>query len=405
MLKTILSTTLALGLGLAAGGAIAQEKLGSRPIKIGILSDFSSQFAVYTGNGSLHSNNLAIQDFLKEKPNRKVEVLQADHQNKADIASLTARQWWDRDNVDLITELAGSPTALAVTALGKEKNKLVIVVSASSSAIAGAQCGPTIIHWPYNTFVTTGAPVRAMISQGDDTFFFITVDGGSGPAVEADATQAINAAGGKILGSVKHPFGATDMSSFVLQAQASKAKVIALANSGGDTVNTLKSLNEFGAMKTSKVVGLLLNVLDVHRVGLAGTQGIIVADGSYWDLDDPTRAFTKRYMEKMNIIPNHVQTAQYSATLQYLRAVDAIDSTDSAAVVAQLKKMKFDDFYAKGGALREDGMMVHDFYLFQVKTPAESKGQYDYYKTLATIPGQQAFPPLSASACPMVKKS
>ncbi len=404
MRKFLLAGVCALA-SMVAFGATAQEKLGSKPIKVGMISDFSSQFAVYTGLGSVQAANLAVEDFLKEKPNRKIEIITADHQNKPDIASTTARQWWETQGVDVITELAGSPTALAVTAIAKEKKKFALVVSASSSAIAGEQCGPTVIHWPYNTFVTSGAPIQAMLAQGQDTFYFIAVDTGTGTAVQTDATAVITAGNGKVVGSIRHPFGATDFSSFILQAQASKAKVIALANSGGDTVNTIKALNEFGLMKTTKVVALLLNVLDVHAAGLPATQGIYVADGSYWDLDDQTRAFTKRYMEKIPRIPNHVQTAMYSAMLQYLRAVDAVDTTDPEAVVAQMYKMTFNDFYAKGGKLRPDGLMQHDFYLFQVKTPAESKGPNDYYKVIETIPGAKAFPPLADSKCPMVKKS
>ncbi len=389
-----------------APAAPAQEKLGSRPIKVAMLTDFSSPFAVYTGNGSVRSAELAVEDFLKAHPNRKVEIITADHQNKPDVASVTARRWWEVEGVDVITDLGGSLTALAVTAIAREKKKFALVVSAASSAITGEQCGPTVVHWPYNSYITSGAPIQAMLAQGQDTFFFIAVDSALGISGESDATAAINAGGGKVLGSVRHPFGATDFSSFVLQAQASKAKVVVVANGGADTTNTIKSMNEFGLIKNVKVVSLNLTVLDIPAVGgLQVAQGLIVVDGTYWDLDDQTRAFTKRHMEKVPRVPNHVQTGMYSALLQYLNAVHAVDTTDPEKVVEQLHKMTFNDFYAKGGKLRPDGLMQHDFYLFQVKTPEESKYPNDYYKLLATIPAEKAYPPLSASRCPMVKKS
>ena len=395
--------------GLGASDAHAQgkgqDKLQGKTIKIGVLSDYSGVYTMYSGENSLAAIQFAVDDFLKKHPNRKVEVLKADHQNKPDVGSAIVQKWFDVDGVDAIADLPTSSVVLAVMKVASDKKKVSLVGMANSGAITGDQCNAFTAQWPNNSRVSSDAAVKALLAQGKKSWFFITVDNASGNTIEADATAIINAAGGKVVGSVKHPLGATDFSSYVLQAQSSGAQVIALANGGPDTVNSIKAAAEFGLMGKQTVVGISASLLDTKSVGLQVSQGMFVTDGWYWDTDKETRAFAERFKAARGIVPTHNMVADYSAVLHYLNAVDAAGTTDGPAVMAQMRKMPVNDVYVKNGRLREDGQMIHDYYLFQVKSPAESKGEWDLWKTVKVIPGKDAFLPISESKCPLVKKS
>jgi branched-chain amino acid transport system substrate-binding protein len=391
------------GVAAVAGPVQAQDRLANRTIKIGVLTDFSSAYASYSGKFSLAGVEMAVEDFRAKHPNRKVEVLSADHQNKPEVGSLAVRTWIDRDNVDMVADLATSAVALAVIPLMAAKKKVSIVSSGNSSRITEEDCTPYSIHWTYNTRVVAVPGVQAMVAQGDDTFFFVTPDNASGASLENDAADAIRAAGGRIVGGIKHPFGVGDFSSFILQAQASKAKVIFVASSGPDVVNAVKSINEFGLKKTQKVFAPTAGIIALKGMGLELAQGLYYATGFYWDQNDPdTRAFSKRYADRMGQPPENTFAANYSSTLHYLNAVEAVGTTDGDAVMAQMRKTPVRDMFTKTGKLREDGKMVYDYTLYQVKTPAESKGPWDLMKPIKTVAGDIAYGPPSAK-CKIVK--
>jgi branched-chain amino acid transport system substrate-binding protein len=390
---------------LTFGGA-AQAQMSDGVVKIGVMTDLAGVYADLAGKGAVEAVKMAVADFGGKVKGMPIEVVVADHQNKPDIASTIARQWYDVDKVDMITDLVTSSTALAVQQVAREKQKINIVVTAAASDLTGKQCSPTGIHYAYDTYALAKGTGGALVGAGGDSWFFITVDYAFGHALERDTAAFVTKSGGKVLGAVRHPLGTTDFSSFLLQAQGSKAKIIGLANAGQDTINSIKQAVEFGITKSGQqLAGLLIFDSDIHSLGLPVAKGLSLTTGFYWDRTDETRAFGKRFYEVMKAMPTMVQAGDYSATLSYLKAVDAAGTDDAMKVMAKMRELPINDFFAKGGKVREDGRMVHDMYLVQTKAPEESKYPWDYFKILKTIPGDEAFRPLSESECPLLKKS
>ena len=399
-LKTILATT-ALAT-LMAVPALAQQIT----VKAGVLNDRSGLYADLSGEGSVIAARMAVEDFKAADKGIKVEIVSADHQNKPDVGSTIARQWYDQDGVDLILDVPTSSLALAVSQITKEKNKVHINSGAATSDLTGKACNANTIHWTYDTYALAQGTGGAMVKAGGDSWFFLTADYAFGHALERDTSAVVTKAGGKVLGAVRTPFPGTDFSSFLLQAQASKAKVIGLANAGGDTINSIKQAGEFGIVAGGqKLAGLLVFLTDVHSLGLQAAQGLVLTESFYWDSNDGTRAWSDRF-SKLNggKRPTMVQAGVYSGMLHYLKAVEAAKSKDAGAVVAKMKEMPTDDPLFGKGSVRADGRKMHNMYLFEVKKPAESKGTWDYYKQLAVLPAEQAFRPLAESECPLVKK-
>ncbi len=394
---------LAGAIGLTAGSAQAQ--LTNNEIKIGILSDMSSLYTDLAGAGSVLAARMAVEDFGAAAKGLKVEFVSADHQNKADVGSNIARQWFDRDGVDVIVDVPNSAVAFAVNTITREKNKVFLVSGAASSALTGAQCSPNTIHWTYDTWALANGTGNAIVKTGGDSWFFLTADYAFGHQLEADTEAVVVKNGGKVLGKVRHPLNNTDFSSFLLQAQASKAKIIGLANAGGDTTNAIKQAAEFGIVRSGQnLAGLLVFITDVHGLGLPTAQGLIMTETFYWDLNDQSRAFAKRFQERnKGIHPTMIHAGVYSATLHYLKAIDAMKADgDGAAVVKKMKELPTDDPLFGKGSVRADGRKLHPAYLFEVKKPAESKGAWDYYKLRATIPAEEAFRPMKDGGCPIV---
>jgi branched-chain amino acid transport system substrate-binding protein len=394
----------ALGCGLATGPAMAQGKISDDAVRIGVLTDMSGLYSDIGGQGSVVAAQMAIDDFGGKVLGKKIELVSADHQNKADIAAQKAREWYDTGGVDMVTDALNSATALAVAKVTAEKKRILIDTGAASTRLTNEDCTPYTIHHTYDTFALANGTGRAVVKQGGDTWFFLTADYAFGHSLEKDTSDVVKASGGKVLGAVRHPLSASDFSSFLLQAQASKAKIVGLANAGGDTINSIKAANEFGLTKTQTLAGLLVFVTDIHSLGLAATQGMYVTEAWYWDLNDETRKWSKRYFDKMKKMPSMNQAGVYSAVTMYLNAVKGTGTDDADAVMAWLRKNPQSDMFGKNMKLREDGRLVHDMYLFQVKKPSESKGPWDYYNMRQVIPADAAFQPLSASRCPLVKK-
>ena len=383
-------------------GTAAQAQVN---VKIGVLNDMSSLYADISGPGAVTAAKLAVEDFNPAAHGMKVEIVSADHQNKPDVGSNIARQWFDVDHVDVIVDVPTSSVALAVSDVAREKNKVFLISGAASSDLTGPKCTPNNVHWTYDTWMLAHGTGTALVKTGGDTWFFLTADYAFGHALERDTTAVVQTAGGKVLGAVNHPLNTQDFSSFLLQAQSSKAKIIGLANAGGDTINAIKQAAEFGITKGGqKLSPLLVFVTDIDSVGLETAQGLLLAEAWYWDMNDETRAFSKRFMERIKRPPTSVQAGVYSSVTHYLQAVKAAGTTDSAAVMKVMKETPINDMFAKNGRIREDGRMVHDMYLFEVKKPSESKGRWDDYKLLATVPGNEAFQSLEQSRCPQVKK-
>jgi branched-chain amino acid transport system substrate-binding protein len=390
---------------LLALGATAVRAEDNKPLKIGGILDMSSLYADITGSGSLEAAKMAAEDFSGEVLGRKVEVIAADHLNKADLAASIARDMIDNQGVEMIYDVAASATALAALEVAKTRNKIVIFNGPGSIRLTNEACTPTSVHYVFDTYAQANVTGLAAVKSGLDTWFFLTADYAFGQDLEKDTSNVVLKTGGKVLGSVRHPLNTSDFSSFLLQAQASKAKVIGLANAGGDTVNAIKQGAEFGIMKSGqKMSPLLAFVTDIDSIGLETAQGLLLAEAFYWDLNDDTRAFSKRFMERVKRVPTSVQAGVYSSVTHYLKAVKAAGTTDSAAVMKVMKETPINDFFAKNGRIREDGRMVHDMYLFEVKKPSESKGRWDDYKLLTTVSGNDAFQPLEQSRCPLVKK-
>jgi branched-chain amino acid transport system substrate-binding protein len=387
------------------GTANAQDK----NVKIGVMTDMSGLYSDISGSGSVLAVNMAVEDSGLREKGWKIDIISADHQNKPDIATSLARQWADVENVDVYADVVTSSTALAVNPVVVEKNRVHLNSGAATSALSGKACTPNTIHWTYDTYELANGTGKAVTKAGGESWFFITADYAFGAALEADTRAVVEKNGGKVLGSVKHPLNSSDFSSFLLQAQSSHAKIIGLANAGGDTTNAVKQAAEFGIVKGGqKLASLLLFISDVHALGLKVANGLQMTESFYWDLNDETRGFSKRFSarSKNNAMPSMVQAGDYSAVLHYLKALVALGGNphDGAKVVAKMKELPTDDPIFGKGSIRADGRKIHPAYLFEVKKPEESKGPWDYYKLVATIPAEEAFRPLAESECPLVKK-
>ncbi|GAB2891013.1 ABC transporter substrate-binding protein [Paralcaligenes sp. KSB-10] len=402
MKKHLLSlSSLALALGLVTGTACAQAS--SEPIRIGFITDMSGPYADTDGPGGLEAIKMAVADAGGSVLGRKIEVLSADHQNKPDIAASTARSWIDRDHLKLLVGGVNSATALAMNTIIAEKKIPYINIGAATARLTNEDCTPYTVHYEYDTVALAKGTGSAVIKQGGKSWYFLVADYAFGHSLEADTSAVIKANGGTVVGSVKHPPNSPDMSSYILQAKASGAQVLGLANAGSDTINSIKAANDFGISKSMKLVGLLMTINDIHGLGLATAQHLLMTDSWYWDMNDASRKFAKRFYEKLKKMPSTHQAADYSAVSTYLKAVAAAKSVDTDKVMAELKKMKISDFY-NSGYIRQDGRYIHNMYLMQVKTPAESKKPWDYMKIVATIPGEEAFTKVADSKCSLLKK-
>ena len=389
-----------------AGPAWAQDAAQGEPInvKIGVMNDRSGIYADLSGEGSVIAARMAVEDFGAEQKGINVEIISADHQNKPDVASTIANQWIDTEGVNAIVDVPTSSAALAVNEIVRNKNAVFLNSGAATSDLTGTQCSPHTVHWTYDTWALANGTGGAMVEQGGSSWFFVTADYAFGHALERDTAAVVEAAGGEVVGSVRHPFPGQDFASFLLQAQSSGAKVIGLANAGGDTINTIKQASEFGITQGGQsLAGLLIFITDVHALGLETAQGLVLTEAFYWDLNDQTREWSRRFAERHNgAMPTMVHAGVYGAVLHYLKAVEAAGTTDADAVVEKMKEMPTQDPLFGEGDVRQDGRHVHDMYLFRVKSPDQSQGPWDYYELLATIPAEEAFRPLNEGNCPLV---
>ncbi len=408
--KSLKSTCAALAMALAAAFPASQAaaqgnaKISDGVVRMGLLLDMSSLYEDVAGKGTVTAVQMAIEDFGGKVHGAPIEVVVVDHQNKPDLAATKAREWFDADKVDMIGDVAASATALAAAEVAKQKNKVILMSGPGTSRLTNENCSPVSVHWTWDTYALASVIGRGVARTGGDSWFFITADYAFGHSLEKDTSEVIKAEGGKVVGSVRFPLNNADFSSFMLQAQASKAKVIGLATAGGDTINAIKAANEFGVTKNQKLAGLLVFINDVHALGLDVTQGMQLTEGFYWDMNDETRKWSKRFFDKMKKMPNMLQAGSYSSTLHYLRAVQATGTDETAPVMAWMKANPINDVFVKNGKIREDGRMMREMYLFEVKKPSESKGPWDYFKLKATIPADEAYMPLAKSTCPLVKK-
>jgi branched-chain amino acid transport system substrate-binding protein len=374
-------------------------------VKIGLLLDMSGPYADITGSGSETAARMAAEDLGGKVLGKPIEVIAADHLNKPDVAAEKARQWFEVERVDALMDVVGSSSALAVLEVARARNRIVVLNAPASTSIINEACTPTSVLYTYATYAIAHTVGSAVVKQGGDSWFFITADYAFGHSLEADTSAVVRAAGGKVIGSVKHPLNSLDFSSFLLQAQASKAKVIGLANGGNDMINSVKQATEFGIDKAGqRLAGLVVMIADVHGLGLAAAQGMMLSESFYWGLNDETRAWSKRFFARIGRMPTMLQAGVYSSTMHYLKSIQAAGTDETDAVMKVMRSTPIKDFFTSNGRIREDGLMVHDMYLLQVKAPAESKEDWDYYKVLATVAGDEAFPPLSQSKCPLVNK-
>jgi branched-chain amino acid transport system substrate-binding protein len=402
-MKTILVAACAV-VSLGVTGA-ARAQISDDVVKFGVLTDMSSLYSDATGKGSLIAAQMAAADFGGKVNGKPIEVIGADHLNKPDVGANIARTWYDNDKVDVILDVPTSSIALAVQQITREKDKVFLMSGPGSSDLTGPACSPNGIHWTYDTYALANVNGKAQVQRGNDTWFFVTADYAFGHALERDTADVVKTNGGKVLGQVRVPLNTADFSSFLLQAQGSKAKVVGLANAGGDTQTAIKQAAEFGIVQGGqKLAALLFQITDTHSLGLKTAQGLTLTEGFYWDMDDESRAFGKKFLEKAGHMPTMIQAGVYSSVMHYLKAVDATGTDAAKTVVAKMKATPVNDFFAKNGKIREDGRMVHDMYLMEVKKPDESKGDWDVYKLLATVPGEQAYRPLDQGGCPLVKK-
>jgi branched-chain amino acid transport system substrate-binding protein len=404
-MRLVVSAALSLLAVAVIGTGTASAQISDDVVRIGVLNDQSNVYADIGGPGSVVAARMAIDDVGRKVLGKPIDLIVADHQSKADIGASIARQWFDADLVDMVIGFENSSVALAVEQVAFQKNRIAIAGAIGTTAFTGKACTPNEAAWVYDAYALTNTLARSVVKRGQDTWYFITVDYSLGHSLEADATNAVLASGGKVLGSARHPLNTADFSAFLLQAQASGAKVIALANAGGDMINATKQANEFGLTHAGQtIVSLLTFITDVDTVGLKAMQGLTFVTAFYWDRDDETRAWSKRFLELHKRMPTMAQAAMYSAVRHYLRAIEAAETDEAKAVMAKMREIPVNDFYAKNGRVREDGRMVHDMYFVQVKSPEESSGPWDYYKILSTIPGDQAFRPLDEGGCPLVKQ-
>ena len=394
-------TTLVAALALSFSVAVSAQNTG--PVKIGFITDMSSLYADIDGPAGAEMVRWAVQDFGGKVLNRPIEVMTADHQNRADVASSLAREWFDRDGMSMLIGGSGSGASLAMARIAMEKKRPFISIGAGSARLTNEECTPYTVHYAYDTVALAKVAGSALVKAGSKNWFFLTADYAFGYSLEADASAVVKANGGTVAGAVRHPLNASDFSSFMLQAQTSKAQILALANAGGDFTNAMRAAREFGVNRTMKIAGMLVFINDVHSLGLANTEGLQLADSWYWNQDEASRVFSKRFFEKYKRMPSSIQAADYSATTTYLKAVQAAGTTDGDKVMATLKSTKVNDFYTQG-QIRADGRMIHDMYLFQVKSAKESTAPWDYYKTIAKVPGEQAFTSVADSKCALLKK-
>lgn len=395
-----ISIALAAGVALASPAYAQTAKLSDDVVKIGVLTDMSGQFSHESGEGAVTAVKMAVEDFGGTVDGKKIVVFHADDLNKPDVGANTVRQWIDERNVDMVTGMVASSVVLAASKVVEQGGKLALISGAAASSITNEFCSPNHIHWTYDTYALANGTAKAVLADGGKSWYILTADYAFGHAMEADITKVVEGDGGSIVGKVRHPFPSSDFSSYMLQAQGSGAEVIALANAGADTVNSLKTASEFGVTQSGqKLAGMVVFLNDIHAMGLEVTQGLMLTTGWYWDMNEETRAWAQRYYERTKRMPTMVHAGIYSATTHYLNAVKATGTDETVAVRAQMAKTPVNDMFAKGGQIREDGRMVHDMYLVQVKTPAESKGEWDLYKIVSTIPGDQAYRPLAESQC------
>ena len=399
-----LAATALLALGLAPTGAQAQDKISDGMVKIGMLLDMSGVYADIVGPGSVIAANMAIADFGGKVLGKPIELVVADHQNKADLTAAKAREWFDTQKVDMLADVAATAPALAALEVAKQKNKIALFPSAASSRLSNENCSAVSVHWTYDTYALAAGTGRGVVKNGGDSWFFLTADYAFGTNLEKDTTDVIKAEGGRVIGAVRHPLNASDFSSFLLQAQASKAKIVGLANAGGDMINAIKAANEFGITKTQKLAALLVFINDIHSIGLPVAQGMLLTEAFYWDANEETRKWSRRFFEKHKRMPNMAQAGTYSAITHYLKAVQATGTDETTTVMAKMREMPVNDFMTHNGKIRADGRLIRDMYVFEVKKPSESNYPWDYYKLKATIPAEQAYLPLARSVCPLVKK-
>lgn len=379
--------------------APAQAQVSGDVIKIGIITDMAGVYGDIDGMGGVEAIRMAVADMGGTINGKKVEVLYAEHQNKADLAAAKAREWFDTQGLDMLIGGTNSATALAMAKVASEKKKPFLVVGAATSALTNEQCNPYTVHWAYDTVALAKGTGNAVVKQGGKSWFFLQADYAFGAALQADVSNVVKAAGGTVVGTVKHPLAASDFSSFLLQAQSSKAQILGMANAGGDTINTIKAANEFGVTKTMKLAGLLVFINDIHSLGLKTTQGMYLTDSWYWNQSAETRTWARRFFEKFKRMPSSVQAGDYSAAFQYLKAVKAAGTDDADKVLAQMRKTPVNDVFAKGGFIRADGRMVHDMYLMQVKSPEQSTEPWDYYNVVETMKGEAAWTTKAETKC------
>ncbi|MGY4574424.1 ABC transporter substrate-binding protein [Bradyrhizobium pachyrhizi] len=391
-------------LSVAFAAAPSHAQISDDTVKIGVLTDQAGLYADAAGPGAVEAVRMAIADFGGKVLGKPIAMVDADHQNKADIGAGIARRWYEQENVDVIVDFANSAVAFAVLELTKQKNKAMLVSSAGSSDLTGKGCSANSVQWTYNTYALANSTVRALAKSGAKSWYFVTVDYAFGHALRNDAARTVEKVGGSIAGEVRHPLNSMDFSSYLLQAQSSKADVIAFANTGGDLANSIRQAQEFGMAQQQKLAAFLMQTSDIHAIGLQAAQGLQLATAFYWDLDDKTRDFAARFMARTKKRPTMVQAGLYSSVMNYLKAVEKSGTDDGPKVIAQMKDMPIDDFFARNAFLREDGQLIHDMYLVQVKSPAESKGAWDYEKLVQVIPGKEAFATPEESACPLLKK-
>lgn len=411
LLATLVGTALlsmvanvAVGQGAAKPAAAKAGAISGDKVKIAVMNDMSGLYADIGGPGSAEAARMAAQDFGGKVLGKPVEIVFADHQNKPDVGANKAREWYDTQGVDMILDVPTSSVAIAVGKVAAEKKRIMIATGAATTRLTNEDCNAYTVHYAYDTYALANGTGKAIVQTGGKTWYFITADYAFGHSLESDTAAVVKANGGEVKGVVRHPLNASDFSSFLLQAQASKAQIVGLANAGGDTINSVKAANEFGLTRNQSLAGLLLFITDIHSLGLKTAQGMMLTSAWYWDTNEETRKFSRRFFEKVKRMPTFDQAAVYSAVTTYLKAIQAVGTDDADKVMAELKKTKINDMFAKNGYIRQDGRMVHDMYLMQVKKPEESKYPWDYYKVKATIPAEEAFQPLSKSTCPMIKK-